>query len=224
VSLETAAASLLDYATVDYALHQRAHLQSGELVFILGANGGIGNAAIQLAQRAGATVVAGVSCDARREPAMEKGASMTVDLSSPGWLEELRVVTQSRAPDVVLDPLVGSFTEPAFRSLAKRGRYLVIGFAAQQGIGSLPVNLALLKNANLIGIDIRDLAETDWHAFATRVEMLLRDIQNGALAPPLICHFSLDQAEAAFESLLQGGRQGKPVIVPVNRAAQCDAI
>jgi NADPH:quinone reductase len=209
--LDLAAASLLDYTTADYALNGRARLNQGELVLVLGANGGIGNAAIQIARQAGAVVIAGVSSDARREPAIRRGASMTVDLSSPEWRQELRTVTRSRAPDVVVDPLGGIFTEPAFRSLAKRGRHLVIGFAAQ-GISSLPVNLALLKNADLMGIDIRDVVENDGRLFTSRLEKILRDLSAGVIAPPLVCRYALSEAQIAFQSLRERNRYGKTLI------------
>lgn len=212
LSFTSAAAALLDYSTVDYALNTRAHLQEDELVLVLGANGGIGNAAIQVARKAGAVVVAGVSCEARRAAAESKGVSMTVDLSSPAWRDELRSVTRGEAPDIVIDPLGGSFSEPAFRSLAKRGRYLVIGFAAQ-GIPSIPVNLALLKNADLIGIDIRDVAENSRAAFLESVENIFHELQQGTISPPQINEFQFAEACAAFRSLKSQKRNGKTLIV-----------
>ncbi len=211
LDLETAAAVLLDYATADYALHVRGRLQPGETVFVLGANGGIGHAAMQLAKAAGATVIAGVSCNDRREAALRKGAGATVDLSSAAWRDELRAIVGAGAPDIVVDPLGGPFTEPAFRSLAKRGRHLVIGFAAQ-GIPSLPINLALLKNADLVGIDIRDFCAHDPQGFQERLRWLFGCIIRGEIAPPPVIQHSLTCAKDAFESLQQRGRLGKVVI------------
>ena len=211
LELETAAAVLLDYATADYALHVRGRLQAGETVLVLGANGGVGHAAMQLSKAAGGTVIAGVSCDDRRESALRTGAGATVDLSSPAWRDELRSITGSKLPDIVVDPLGGEFTEPAFRSLAKRGRHLIIGFAAQ-GIPRLPVNLALLKNADLVGIDIRDFCAQDPRAFAKRLEILFDRIVRGEVATPAVSRFSLRTAQDAFRSLQKRGRTSKLVI------------
>jgi NADPH2:quinone reductase len=211
LEFETAAAVLLDYATADYALHVRGRLQPGETVLVLGANGGVGHAAMQLAKAEGATVIAGVSCDRRRELALRKGARATVDLSLPAWREELRTVTGGKAPDIVVDPLGGAFTEAAFRSLAKRGRHLVIGFAAQ-GIPSLPVNLALLKNADLIGIDIRDFCTQDQRLFIQRLLLLFDRIVRSEIDAPALSQNSLSSFEQAFRSLQQRGRTGKLII------------
>ena len=122
VATQAAAAVLLDYATADYALNLRGVLRAGETVFVLGANGGVGGAAMAIAKADGAKVVAGVSSPARRDAAMARGASATVDLSQANWREELRAVLAGGAPDIVVDPLGGDLTEPAFRSLAKGGR------------------------------------------------------------------------------------------------------
>lgn len=209
--LETAAAVVLDYATADYALNVRGRLQPDEAVFVLGANGGVGGAAMQIARANGATPVAGVSAGHRRDAAMARGAMATVDLSAPDWRDELRAVLKGKAPDVVVDPLGGPLTEPAFRSLAKRGRHLVIGFAAG-GIPALPVNLALLKNADLLGVDIRDFAESEPDRFAERVKTLLERIARGELAPPPVCKHDFSASKDAFRSLQSRDRSGKPVI------------
>ncbi|QCI95860.1 NADPH:quinone oxidoreductase family protein [Novosphingobium sp. EMRT-2] len=211
VPLETAAAVVLDYATADYALNVRGRLQPGETVFVLGANGGVGGAAMQIARANGAIPVAGVSAGHRRDAAMARGAMATVDLSAPGWRDELRAVLKGKAPDVVVDPLGGPLTEPAFRSLAKRGRHLVIGFAAG-GIPALPVNLALLKNADLLGVDIRDFAESEPDRFAERVKTLLDRIARGELASPPVCKHDFAASKDAFRSLQRRDRSGKPVI------------
>lgn len=213
LAAETAAAVLLDYATADYALTLRGSLRAGETVFVLGANGGVGGAAMAIARADGARVVAGVSGPARRDAAVARGASATVDLSRADWREELRAVLAGGAPDVVVDPLGGDFTEPAFRSLGKAGRHLVIGFAAGR-IPALPVNLALLKNAALVGVDVRHFAEQDNATFTARLARLLQRIAHGELQAPPIAPFPLARAPEAFAALAQRGRIGKVVVVP----------
>ncbi|MFN3457756.1 MAG: NADPH:quinone oxidoreductase family protein [Novosphingobium sp.] len=213
IGIEVAAAVLLDYATADYALNLRGALRAGETVFVLGANGGVGRAAMAIAKADGAKVVAGVSGPARRDAAMARGASATVDLSQANWREELRAVLAGGAPDIVVDPLGGDLTEPAFRSLAKGGRHLVIGFAAGR-IPALPVNLALLKNAALVGVDVRHFAEQDTATFTARLTRLLQRIARGDVQAPPVMPFPLAQAQDAFAALAQRGRNGKVIVVP----------
>ncbi|MFN3552249.1 MAG: NADPH:quinone oxidoreductase family protein [Novosphingobium meiothermophilum] len=213
LSAATAASVLLDYATADYALNVRGALRTGETVFVLGANGGVGGAAMAIAKAEGARVIAGVSGAERREPAMARGAHATVDLSQADWRAQLRTVLDGAAPDLVVDPLGGDYTEPAFRSLAKDGRHLVVGFAAG-GIPALPVNLALLKNAALVGVDVRHFAEGDSANFRSRLSHLLRRCESGELPAPPIASYPLSRTKDAFLALSRRGRGGKLVVVP----------
>ena len=155
-----AAALLLDHLTAWYALFDRGWLQPGETVLVLGAAGGIGAAAVQIAARAGARVIAAASSPEKRARALALGADMAVDYLAPSWREEVRRQLSGGAIDIVIDPVGGASFEPAFRSLAKGGRHLILGFAGGE-IPQLPANLPLLKNGALIGVDARHLFESN---------------------------------------------------------------
>lgn len=204
-----AAGMVLDYATADYALIGRGQLRKGDTVFVLGATGGVGGAAVRIARAVGAEVIAGVSKLSQGDKVLADGASAVVDCSAPDWRDQLR----GHPLDLVFDPLGGAFTEPAFRSLGKLGRHLVVGFAAG-GIPALPVNLPLLKSASLVGVDVRFFAESDPEGFRQRLALVFDQAARGSLRPPETLCFSLGEAAAAFAALTRRGRGGKVVVCP----------
>ena len=134
------AAFIMTYATSHHALVDRAQLKAGETVLILGAAGGVGTAAIQIAKAMGAKVIAAASTDEKCALCTSLGADETINYSQQNLREALKELTQGRGPDVIYDPVGGELAEPAFRSIAWRGRYLVVGFAGGP-IPSLPLNL-----------------------------------------------------------------------------------
>ena len=150
-AFDDAAAFVLTYATTHHALLDRAQLKAGETVLVLGAAGGVGTAAIQIAKAAGARVIAAASSDEKCAFCLQLGADATINYTTANLREELKRLTEGKGPDVVYDPVGGDLAEPVFRSIAWRGRYLVIGFAAG-GIPALPWNLALLKGASIVGV------------------------------------------------------------------------
>src|SRR3954451_25135695 len=150
----TAAAMLVDYQTAHYALFERGQLRSGETVLVLGATGGVGSAAVQLAARAEAYVIAAASTERKREMARQLGAAATIDSRAPDLRTQLKAAAPQGSVDVIVDPVGGETFEAMFRSLAKEGRHLVLGFAGGS-IPSLPANLPLLKSASLVGVAIR---------------------------------------------------------------------
>jgi NADPH2:quinone reductase len=150
-ALRDAAAFAFTYGTAHHALIDRAALQAGETVLVLGAAGGVGTAAIQIAKAAGATVIAAASTPAKCELCRDLGADHAIDYVSTDLREALKALTKGRGVDVVFDPVGGRHAETAFRSIAWRGRYLVIGFADGQ-IPALPWNLPLLKGASIVGV------------------------------------------------------------------------
>src|SRR5437870_1417284 len=152
--LPVAAAMIVDYQTAYYALFEQGKVGAGDTVLVLGASGGVASAAIQLAARVGADVIAAASTEDKRNTALSLGARSALDYSRPNWRNSLKALVPGGDAAVVVDPVGGDMFEPAFRSLAKGGRYLVIGFASGT-IPSLSVNLALVKNAVLLGVDIR---------------------------------------------------------------------
>ncbi|HYW61362.1 MAG TPA: NADPH:quinone oxidoreductase family protein [Xanthobacteraceae bacterium] len=159
MSFVDAASMALVYDTAWFALRDRARYQAGDSVLVLGATGGVGHAAVQLAKAIGAKVIAGVSNWDKAEMASDAGADEVIDLSNPDLHETLREqvyqVTNNRGADIVLDPLGGDIFEAAIRAVAWRGRLVVIGFAA----GRIPIvkaNYLLVKNIEVSGLQISD--------------------------------------------------------------------
>src|SRR5512132_1145504 len=146
-----AAAFIMIYATSYHALVDRAQLKSGETVLVLGAAGGVGTSAIQVAKVMGARVIAAASTDEKCELCKSIGADATINYSRENLRDAIKSLTGGNGPDVIYDPVGGDLAEPALRSIAWRGRYLVIGFASGT-IPALPLNLPLLKGASLVGV------------------------------------------------------------------------
>ena len=163
--LVDAAAFIMIYATSYHALIDRAQLKAGETVLVLGAAGGVGSAAIQIAKAVGARVIAASSTQDKCELCKSLGADEVINYSQDNLRDQIKSLTQGKGPDVIYDPVGGDFAEPAFRSIAWRGRYLVVGFAAGP-IPSLPLNLALLKGASIVGVFWGDFAKREPEANA----------------------------------------------------------
>ena len=212
ISTSAAAAMLTDYQTSHYALFDQGRLTAGDRVLVLGAAGGVGAVAVQMASRAGAMVIAAASTEDKRARARDLGAHACIDSSRADWREQLKLVAPGAAVDIVFDPVGDTFFEPAFRSLAKEGRYLVIGFAAGR-IPSLPVNLALLKNASLIGVDIRHFQATRPEQASAVRRSIYRMVADGYLKPPTLVTFPLQQAREALLATMDRQRHGKVVVL-----------
>ncbi len=210
--IRAAAGFIVNYTTAWHGLLDRGQLVAGETLLVLGAAGGTGIAAIQVARMAGARVIAGASSDAKRAYALEHGAHEVLDYTQPEWRKTLKAQTGGRGVDVVFDPVGGELLEPAFRSLGWRGRYLVIGFAGGP-IPSLPVNLALLKGAALIGVDYRQFGSVfEADAAAGLRERLFDAVARGDLTPPLGTDFAFaDYADAMRLAAARDGL-GKTIV------------
>lgn len=205
------AAMLVDYQTAHHGLFDRGRVTAADTVLVLGAAGGVGSAAVQLAARTGATVIAAASTPRKRELALSLGARLTVDSSSPNWRDELKAKAPGGSVDVVVDPVGGRMLEPAFRSLGKEGRYLVIGFA-EGSVPQLPVNLALLKSADLLGVEIRHFLATQ-PVRAKRVRSALFSLVHaGALQAPRVTLFPFDRAQDAMNATWSRSKDGKVVV------------
>lgn len=152
LSADVAAGFFINYATALYGLRDCGKLQAGEHILILGAAGGVGSAAICVAKAMGATVIAAASSSEKRQAALSFGADHCVDYTEPNWRQQLKALTGDQGLNVVYDPVGGDKAEPAFRSLAPGGRFLVVGFAAGE-IPKIPLNLALLKRSAIVGVD-----------------------------------------------------------------------
>ena len=208
-----AAAFTLTYATSHHALFDRAQLKSGETLLVLGAGGGVGLAAVELGKVAGARVIAAASSDAKLQAAREHGADVLIDYGKQDLREAVKAATDSKGVDVVYDPVGGPYTEAALRSLAWRGRLLVIGFA-HGDIPQLPANLLLLKGTSAVGVFWGDFAKREPKANGAMLMELFGWLAAGKLRPHVSKTYSLAEVPLALRSLLDRSAVGKLVVVP----------
>lgn len=207
-----AAAFIMIYATSHHALVDRAQLKAGETVLVLGAAGGVGTAAIQIAKACGARVIAAASSDEKCELCKSIGADATVNYSTENLREAIKALTDGKGPDVIYDPVGGEYAEPAFRSIAWRGRYLVVGFAAGP-IPALPFNLALLKGASIVGVFWGDFAKREPKANAAMMMELAQWYAQGKVKPVIDSTMPMADLKAAFAHMGSRGVKGKLVMV-----------
>lgn len=214
-SFVDAAAFVLIYATSHHALIDRAALKPGETVLVLGAAGGVGTAAIQIAKAAGARVVAAASSDEKCALCRELGADATINYSEhtpSGTLRDaIKAATDGKGPDVIYDPVGGDFAEPAFRSIAWRGRYLVVGFASGP-IPSLPLNLTLLKGASLVGVFWGEAAKREPQANLAMMQALVQWYQEGKVKPVIDRTLPMTELKQAYAVMASRGVKGKLVL------------
>lgn len=211
MSFEEAAVFRVGNGTAYHALVQRARLAAGERVLVLGAGGAVGGAAVGIAKALGAFVVASGASSERRSLALEAGADAVFDLGAADWRGAARALNEGRPFDVVVDPLGGAFTEPAFRSLAWGGRHLVIGFAAGP-IPALPTNLALVKGAALLGVDFRQFNLLEPDAAARNMEALFELFAAKRLAAQPRRVYPAEEAGQALEDAASGAVLGRRVV------------
>ena len=207
-----AAAFIMIYATSHHALIDRAALKAGETVLVLGAAGGVGTAAIQIAKAAGAKVIAAASTDEKCALCKSLGADETINYTTQNIREVLKTVTEGKGPDVIYDPVGGDFAEPAFRSIAWRGRYLVVGFAAGP-IPALPFNLALLKGASIVGVFWGDFSRREPQANAAMMAELAQWYAQGKVKPVIDRTMPMSELKAAYAHMGSRGVMGKLVMV-----------
>ena len=206
-----ASAFLLTYGTSDHALRDRAALKSGETLLVLGAAGGVGLAAIEIGRALGARVIACASSEEKLAVCREHGADAAINYATEDLRERIKALTEGRGVDVVYDAVGGPYSEPAFRSLAWRGRLLVVGFAAGE-IPKLPLNLALLKGASVVGVFWGDFTRREPAEFAESVRQLGRWFREGKLRPHVSRTFPLRQAAEALKLMAARQVKGKVVL------------
>ena len=212
MSFEQAAMFRTNYATALHALRDRGEAKAGQTLLVLGAGGGTGVAAIQVAKILGLRVIAAAATDEKRAAARAAGADETVDYTAADWRDALKALTGDKGVDLVFDPVGGAVMEAAFRSLAWKGRHLVVGFAAGQ-IPALPINLALLKGASLVGVDLARFANMHEPALAqANVRELLGWFAEGKLklAPGSVLPFA--QFREALSAVADRKAVGKVVL------------
>lgn len=210
--LTDAAAFIMTYATSHHALIDRGQLKAGETVLVLGAAGGVGTAAIQIAKAAGAQVIAAASSPAKCALCREIGADATIDTSSENLREAIKSLTDGKGPAVIYDPVGGEQTEAAFRSIAWRGRHLVVGFAAGP-IPALPLNLALLKGASIVGVFWGDYARREPRAAAGMMLELMTWYGQGKIKPIIDATLPMSELRTAFARMTARDVRGKLVLV-----------
>jgi NADPH2:quinone reductase len=213
IPYEIAAGFILAFGTSHHALIDRGALKSGETALILGAAGGVGLAAVEIAKARGATVIAAASSDAKLAICRERGADATINYTTEDVREAIKTHTEGRGPDIIFDPVGGRYAEPAFRSIAWRGRYLVIGFA-DGDIPRLPLNLPLLKGASLVGVFWGEFARREPKNQIAMMQDLFEMLATGAIRPLISKTYKLDQVPQALEDMAARQVTGKIVIVP----------
>ena len=209
---------LITYATVIHALWDRGHLKEGETLLVLGAAGGIGLAAIELGKARGARVIAAVSSDEKATAALEAGADEAIvypqgPFDQDGQKALAQLFKDSVGPagaDVILDPVGGDYAEPALRSIAWEGRYLVVGFPA--GIPKLPLNLALLKSCDVCGVFWGAFAARDPKANAAHVAELFKLWSEGKISPRVSATYPLERGGEAIAAMAARRVIGKLVV------------
>ena len=212
LSFDAAAVFMVSYATSWHALVDRAELKAGESLLVLGAGGATGLAAVQIGAWLGANVIASASSQAKRALASDGGAAKLVDSRSETWRDDVRAANDDKAIDVVFDPIGGDATERAFRTLAWKGRHLVVGFPA--GIPSLPTNLALLKGASLVGVNHGAVGMHEPELARANHTKILELAGRGVLAPAIARRYPLDRFGDAMAEAATGDTAGRIVLIP----------
>jgi NADPH2:quinone reductase len=213
VDLTAAAGFLTTYGTSYHALKDRANLQPGETLLVLGAAGGVGLSAVELGASMGATVIAAASTEEKLAVCRRFGASETVNYTEVDLKAWLKDHTGGKGVDVVYDPVGGDLAEPALRSTAWKGRYLVIGFAGGP-IPRVPLNLPLLKGCSIVGVFYGEHGTRSPLEQRALVDELIEMLASGRITPQVTAQFPLDDAAGALRELMDRRVIGKAVVTP----------
>lgn len=212
VSFEIGAALSLAYGTSYHALKDRAALQPGETLLVLGAAGGVGLAAVEIGKALGAHVIAAASSSDKLAVCREHGADAVINYATEDLRGRLREFTQGRGPDVVYDPVGGPYSELAFRSIAWRGRFLVVGFANGE-IPRMALNLPLIKGASIVGVVWGEYTRREPIAYRADLDAMLGLLAASVLRPRISARYSLQDVGRALEALENRTVTGKSLIV-----------
>lgn len=207
------AALMLTYCTTLHAMKEVAQLKAGETLVVLGAAGGVGVSAIEIGKAMGARVIAAASSPDKLAMCKALGADELIDYTRENLKDRINELTGKEGADVVYDPVGGPYTEPAVRALAWRGRLLVIGFAAGD-IPKLPLNLALLKERQILGVYWGDWTRRDPAGQAANLKQLQEWFAEGKIRPRVTERFPLARAVDALKHIAARGVKGKIVVVP----------
>ncbi len=211
MDFETAASFLMAYGTSYHALHDRGQLKEGETLLVLGASGGVGLAAVELGKLMGARVIAAASTDGKLELCKGYGADITINYNEQDLKTTLKELTNGKGVDVVYDPVGGPYSEPALRATARYGRFLVVGFAAGD-IPKIPLNLPLLKEAEVVGVFWGSFAMKEPQANMANSMQLMKWHAEGKLKPYIHKTYELQETAVALEEMIQRKVMGKLVV------------
>lgn len=217
--LDEAAAFLMTYGTSQHALKDRAKLQAGETLLVLGAAGGVGLAAVELGKAMGARVIAAASSEEKAALAKAHGADTAVVYPAGPFDKEgkralaalFKDAVGADGADVIYDPVGGDYAEAALRSIGWEGRYLVVGFPA--GIPSIPLNLTLLKNCQIVGVFWGAFVAREPKAHAANLEELFGLYAKGAIRPTVSARYPLERGGEAIAALAGRRATGKLVVM-----------
>ena len=211
MEFEKASAFILTYGTSYHALKDRANIQPGETLLVLGASGGVGLAAIQLGKAMGARVIAAASTKEKLDVCAVNGADELINYSSEDLRARVKEITQGAGVDVIYDPVGGPLSEKALRDMSWRGRFLVVGFAVGE-IPKVPLNLALLKGCSIVGVFWGDFTRREPALNEANNQELMRLFEAGKISPHIHKVYPLTQASEALNELLDKKVSGKVVL------------
>jgi NADPH2:quinone reductase len=211
LSFEQGAGFTITYATSYHAFRQSTQLKPGETVLVLGAAGGVGSTAVEIAKALGARVIAAASSEHKLQFAREAGADDTINYGEVSLREALKELSDGRGVDVVYDPVGGDLAQTALRSLAWHGRYLVIGFASGE-IPAFPANIALLKEAQIIGVWWGTWSSRNPADSLQNMAELAGMVDAGRLVPRVTERYPLDRYVDAFACISERRALGKVVL------------
>lgn len=212
IPFETAAGLTITYGTTLHALRDRAGLKPGETLAVLGASGGVGQAAVEIGKLMGAHVIACASSSEKLDFCRSIGADEAIDYSSADLKQGLRDATDGKGVDVIYDAVGGPYTEPALRSIAWAGRLLVIGFAAGE-IPRIPLNLTLLKGCSIVGVFWGEHARREPERHRTNMSMLLNWCAEGKIRPHVHRTWRLEETAEAIRAIADRKVKGKAIVV-----------
>ena len=211
MEFEKASAFILTYGTSYHALKDRANIQPGETLLVLGASGGVGLAAIQLGKAMGARVIAAASTKEKLDVCAANGADELINYSSEDLRARVKEITQGTGVDVIYDPVGGALSEKALRDMSWGGRFLVVGFAVGE-IPKVPLNLALLKGCSIVGVFWGDFTRREPALNEANNQELMRLFEAGKITPHIHKVYPLTQASEALNELLDKKVSGKVVL------------
>ena len=211
ISYEMAAGLAVTYGTTLHALRDRARLKKNETIAILGASGGVGQAAIEIARIIGARIIAVASTDEKLKFCKRYGADLTVNYTTQNLKEALKSLTNGEGVDVIYDCVGGEMSEQALRAIAWQGRFLVVGFASGT-IPNIPLNLPLLKSCQIIGVFWSEHVKRNLEMHRSNMSLLLNWCAEGRISPHIHKTWPLEQTATALEAIARRKVKGKAII------------